>query len=856
MDKPIGNKDIKKRAKGLMSIPPILRQYKDIKARHPDELLLFRMGDFYELFFDDAKIASEVLGIVLTSKPLGKDHRVPLAGIPVKAAENYISKLLSRGYKVAICEQTGEGKGLMKRDVVEVITPGTVLSPSLLEEKSHHYIASFLSEGERAGVALADLTTTDFSLFEASKERAIEELEKLNVKEVIVKENERLESSFYITRLKEIYFSPYNAEEELKKFFNVTTLEGFGIQSLSIAQKASIALIKYLREKKGEYLPNFNRINIYPIEETLYLDPQTIRNLELISSIRPGEGKTLLDILDRTRTPMGGRKLKEALLSPYRSREKIISRQMRVEALIEHPETRKTISDILKKMGDIERVTTRTITRRASPKEVKKLGEALILFPQIVENLSTIEPFKNLISEVPDVHDIGKKIVETLSDDPPSQLSMGGVIREGVDSQLDELRELAHSGKEKILELEWKERERTGISSLRIGYNSVFGYYIEVTKANLHLVPSNYVRKQTLTGAERFITEELKSLEERILGAEEKALRLEGEIFRNLLFQISRRSRDIKLVANFLAELDLCLSLAEVAISSRYVKPLIREDGQIRIIDGRHPVVEQTGEEAFVPNDTIMDLEDNRVFIITGPNMAGKSTYLRQVALIVILAQIGSFVPAKEAELGLVDRIFTRIGASDDLARGVSTFMAEMVETAQILHNATKRSLVILDEVGRGTSTYDGMAIAWAVIEYIAKKIRAKTLFATHYHELAELGRRIRGVKNFTVAVREWGDEIIFLRKLIPGETDRSYGIHVAKLAGLPEPVIERAKEILLDLERMGTRVPLREGNQLSLFQPTKESLLRKKLEGINLDELTPKDALNLLYEIKEEIEK
>jgi len=843
--------------RGGDAISPILKQYLEVKARHPDELLFFRMGDFYELFFEDAEKASRVLDITLTSKPMGKGHRVPLAGIPVKAAESYLARLLKAGYRVAICEQTGEGKGLMKREVVEVITPGTVFSPSLLSADRHNYLGALLEKGGTLFAALCDLTTGDFFVLEADRERALEELRKRGVAEVLFPEDmEPPEGPWSPTPYPSLYFEPDFAEDVLKRFFGVLNLEGFGLKSRERAVGAAGALLHYLKGKKEGMLGHLKGLRKLNLLSRMYLDSKTIRNLELVEKIRPEEGSTLRDVINRTKTPMGARKLTESIISPMTDKKQIISRLNRVEALVENERNLKEITEFLKGIKDLERMTARIAAGRSSPPEFVRLASSLEKLPSLRERLIGIDALRDLAEELPDLNELAENIRNVIVDDPPATADQGGFVREGVDPELDELRELALGGKSRILEIERKERKKTGIPTLKVGYNTVFGYYIEVTKAHLSKVPAHYIRKQTLTSAERFITEELKNLENLILGAEEKAVAREKEHLERLREMVRLRAGEIKKAADTVGEIDLVASFAETAIKNRYVKPIIRDDEALVIRGGRHPVVEVLQEEPFVPNDTYMDTDDNRVLIITGPNMAGKSTYLRQVALIVIMAQMGSFVPADEAEIGIVDRVFTRIGASDDLSRGVSTFMAEMIETSQILTNATGKSLIILDEVGRGTSTYDGLAIAWSVIEYINEKVGAKTLFATHYHELAELGRRLRGIKNYTVSVREWGDEVIFLRKVVPGETDRSYGIHVAKLAGLPREVIDRAKEILEIIERRNAiKATFRPDRvQLSLFGG--EDPLRKRLKELKLDEITPKEALDLLYNLKEELEK
>ncbi len=839
---------------------PILKQYKEIKAQYPDEILLFRIGDFYETFLEDAKIASKVLGIVLTSKPVGKGIRVPLAGIPVKAAETYISKLLKAGYRVAICEQIGEpGKGIMHREVVEVITPGTVFSPGLLEDKKFNYIASIIpNDSGQAGAAVAELTTGDFFLMQDDFNRVVDELRKLGIAELLIPEGTELEGDWIKTELDPIEYSPTDAELEVRRFFRVSTLEGFGVKDMELAVRAARALISYLKAKKPGMIEHIRGIRVHRLENFMFLDTRTVKNLELIETIHPNEGMAFVEVIDRTRTPMGARRLREAVLSPFLELRPILERQSRVAAFFEDPSLSSKVGAILRNIADIERLSSRLSAHKGGPRELFKLGESLLQLPELKAALSGTDFLKELADEIPELEELGREITSTIVENPPATASDGWVIRDGVDPALDEFRELAQHGKEKLLELEARERTRTGIPTLKIGYNNVFGYYIEVSRAHLNRVPSDYVRKQTLKNAERFITDELKQLEDRILGAEERMIRLEKEHIERLRQKVIELADSIKKAAQVVAEIDLNLSLAEVARNNRYVRPTVDESGIIHVVDGRHPVVEVMSSEPFIPNDIHMDDDENRVFIITGPNMSGKSTYLRQTALIVIMAQMGSFVPASEARIGIVDRIFTRIGASDDLARGVSTFMAEMVETAEILHNATPRSLIILDEVGRGTSTFDGMAIAWAVVEYIAEKLKSKALFATHYHELAELGRKLHGVKNLTVAVKEWNDEIIFLRKVVPGETDRSYGVFVARLAGLPDEVIERANEVLREMEKRGKTIRAGRrskrviGDQLSLFAPPDP--LREKLKKLDPDSMTPREALEFLYKLKEEL--
>ena len=843
-----------------MDVTPILRQYREIKARYPDELLLFRMGDFYELFFEDAEVASRVLGIVLTSKPMSKKYRVPMAGVPVKAADGYIARLIRAGYSVAICEQIGEptpGKGPMKREVVEVITPGTVLDPSLLEDKEFNYIASVNPSDRLYGVAIVELTTGDFSVFETTPQRTIMELEKRRIAEILVPENSQfaINSDTVLTHLPEWHFDTSTGERKIKEFFGITTLAPFEIEDLRMAIGAANALLDYLQDKKPGMIEHLKKITRLRLEDRMYLDRATLKNLEIVEPIDP-EGRSLRDVLDETLTPMGGRLLRENLIAPLTNLREINERLLYVETYVNDSSILNEVRTHLSKIKDIERITSRVSAGKSNPREVLRLADSILAFNDLKECLLKSQPLSTLVSDSPDLKGLAEKIKSTLVEDPPATMKEGMYISEDASPELKELRELALNSKKHLMELEIKERQRTGIPNLRIGFNNVFGYYIEVTKSHLNKVPDDYIRKQTLTNSERFITPELKDLESKILTAEELAKKLEREIWEKLRKEIVSKSAELKDISSTIGLIDYLQSLASVARTRRYVKPVVLDNGVLNIIEGRHPVVELTIEEGFVPNDTKMNLTTDRVYILTGPNMSGKSTYLRQVALIVIMAQIGSFVPAKYAEIGIVDRIFTRIGASDNLAMGVSTFLAEMIETAQILQNATPKSLIILDEVGRGTSTYDGFAIAWAVVEYILKKIGAKTLFATHYHQLSELGKRFPGVKNYTMKVKEWEDRVVFLRKVVPGETDRSYGIHVAKLAGIPEDVIVRAKEVQEDIERDGTiRTRLM---QLSLFEQTDEKAksILETLKKIDPDRMSPKDALNFLYSLKKEIQK
>ncbi len=838
-----------------MKETPLLSQYKKIKEKYREEILLFRIGDFYETFLEDAEKASKALGITLTSKPVGKGVRVPLAGIPVKAADTYIAKLLEQGFKVAICEQTGEGKKLMEREVVEVITPGTITIEGLLDEKNSYYIASFVegSKGKSA-VAFCDITTGDFYYYTAERDEALKHLLKMKIREVVVQEDVHLNIGIPESHYSDIWYGVSSAEEVIKDYFGIATPGSFGLKD-DVEIQATGLLLAYLKEKKKSRLSNITGIKRFNLNKTLYIDEKTARNLELVERMfeRSLEG-TLYWALNRMKTPMGKRFLKQTILFPLGDSGTIKERQIRVETLFNDSILLSEVSSLLSGMGDMERKLSKIVQRKAGPKDVYLLKEDLKRVLSLRMKLQGYDFFYADFDEHR-LQSLVEYIENIVKDNPPVQIE--DFIRKGVIKELDELKDLLRNTKEKLLEIEKREKEKTGIPKLRIGYNQVFGYYIEVTKAHLDKVPEYYIRKQTLTQSERFITEELKEFENKILTAEEKIKAIEKRVFDDLRKQVEETAGAVKDAAGFVKEVDLVQSFASLALDRGYVKPEITEEDVIFIRDGRHPVMELVSEEVFVPNDTIFD-ENRRVFIITGPNMAGKSTYLRQVALITIMAHMGSFVPAKEAKIGIVDRIFSRIGASDDITRGISTFMAEMVETGEILHSATKRSLVVLDEVGRGTSTYDGMSIAFAVVKYIAEK-GYKTLFATHYHELGELASEFENVRNYTMEIKEYQGKLYYLRKLKEGVCDRSYGIHVAKLAGLPKEVIKDAKRVLEDMEK---RVPIKAEakehgpTQLSLFSALSKNEKRviQLLKDVDVDGLTPRDALNFIYKLKEEL--
>ena len=841
------------------TITPIRRQYLEIKRRYPDAILLFRLGDFYEAFEDDAAIVSRECEVVLTSREMGKGQRFPMAGIPHHALEHYLAKLINKGYKVAICEQLSEprpGKGLVERDVVRVVTPGTVVEPGLLKQKSNNYLASIVVEGERCGLAFVDITTSEFATTELDLKKLGSEIERINPAEILIPKSFPLDKfkpeALRVTPFEDLWFDFEKAKETLLRHFGAISLEGFGCAHLPLAVRAAGAIIKYLEENQREALKNISRLSTYSTESFMLLDAHTRRNLEIFEAERSRRSASLYSIIDFTRTPMGGRLLRKWLGQPLLDIQELERRLDVVEWFVQEEIARLEIQDLLGKIGDIERLINRARSANITPKELLSLKRSLEIIPKVKEILERNPSLSWLYEELRSCDEVVDLISRSIADDPSQNVGDGNVIREGFSAELDKLRLISRNAKKYLADLERKERERTGIKSLKIGYNKVFGYYIEVTTPHLHQVPQDYIRKQTIAGGERFFTLELKEYESLILNTQERISELENSLYKQICNQISEWAERILASARALAQVDVLCGFAEAAVRYKYVRPKLTTDDIIKIKGGRHPVVERTSEEPFVPNDTYLSSADHQILIITGPNMSGKSTYLRQVALIVLLAQIGSFVPADEAVIGLVDRIFTRIGLADDLATGRSTFMVEMEETAEILNNATPRSLVILDEIGRGTSTYDGLAIAKAVVEYLHNHpaIRAKTLFATHYHELTELASYLPRVKNYNIAVREEGGRIVFLRKLVPGGSDRSYGIYVAKLAGLPSPVVRRAQEILRELEGRYERAGASGGERSPL--PDGWAAVLKELEELDLNAISPIEALNKLYEFQQ----
>ncbi|MGB9663858.1 MAG: DNA mismatch repair protein MutS [Ignavibacteria bacterium] len=863
-----------------------MKQYYKIKQKYPDTILLFRMGDFYETFEDDAVITSKVLGITLTKRAHGASGDVPLAGFPHHALDSYLPKLIRAGYRVAICEQLEDpkfAKGIVKRDVIEVVTPGVAFSEKLLDHKSNNYLCGIYIKDDVAGISFADVTTGEFYTTEVSIKKLRETLESISPAEVLVSKRElpklqaifdQIPFKFTITKVDDWIFSYEYCFEILTMHFKTTSLKGFGIDNNQTeAIIAAGVVLHYLQETQKANLAHLKKLSVYNPTDYMILDPATKRNLEILSSMSDGSrAGSLISILDKTKTSMGGRLLKKWVSLPLLKLEQIQNRLDAVDELYQNENLRNQLTEELKQIGDLERIISKICTGRANPRDVINLKLSLKRIPVIKDILRNVKSIavQKIRDSLIGLTYIVDKIEMMLVDDPPLNIADGGVIKPGFNAELDELRNLSSSGKDYLAQLQARERERTQIPSLKVAYNKVFGYYIEISNAHKSKVPQDYIRKQTLVNAERYITPELKQYEEKILNAEERIYQLESEFFNELRVTISDEAEKIQKNAQLIAALDCFLSFAEVAIENNYVKPEVNNDDAIIIKNGRHPVVEKIlpyGEK-FTPNDTFLDNSTHQIMIITGPNMSGKSVYLRQVGLIVLLAQIGSFVPAESAKIGIVDKIFTRVGASDNLAAGESTFLVEMHETANIVNNATPKSLILLDEVGRGTSTFDGLSIAWALTEYLHENINvaAKTLFATHYHELNELANIYPRIVNYKVDVKEVGDKVIFLHKVIPGYADHSYGIQVAEMAGLPISITRRAKQILKNLESKELS-PLDHRKkkqkeeddddriQLSLFE-IRDDAIRKELEELEIDKLTPLEALIKLNELKNKTKK
>jgi DNA mismatch repair protein MutS len=906
---------------------PVRTQYLQIKQQNPDTILFFRMGDFYEMFDDDAEIVARELEIALTRRDFGRGEKSPMAGIPHHAADGYIARLVSKGYRVAICEQTSDpalSKGLVEREVVRVVTPGTIIDPTMLAAKRNNFLAAVMTGREAVGIAYIDITTGEFAVTQFSTpepELALQqEIARVSPAEVLVEAHYQRQGSRkrrwlaavmsekqvtklgsngnanaeipeldddddddfaplvkvltnhagHVTPYDARYFSEDDARHRLLTQFGVTSLEGFGCAHLPLAIRAAGAVLAYVQETQKGLLQQLTSLETYYTNNFMTLDPYTRRNLELFESGRSGSVKgSLLWVLDRTRSPMGGRLLRRWIGQPLLDISILEQRQQTIAELISNPLLQAQLADALKKVGDLERLANRVRQRIATPRDLIALASGLraaasIRTSLLEEAYGQLPSLSSLLQSLADSEDIAELIERAIVDEPPVSITEGGIIRAGFSSELDQLRDTSQNGKQWIAEMEQRERKRTGITNLKVGYNRATGYYIEVSKTNANRVPADYLRRQTLTSSERFITPDLKEYEALVLNAQDRVNKMENEFFIQLRTDIAvHASERILATAHTLAEIDVYLSLAEVAVKNNYCRPQLNDGDTIHIVAGRHPVVEQAQSDTpFIANDVNLSNHEAQIIIITGPNMAGKSTYLRQVALIILLAQIGSYVPAESATIGLVDRIFTRIGAQDDLATGQSTFMVEMVETANILHHATPRSLIILDEIGRGTSTYDGLAIARAVVEYLHnnKRSGARTLFATHYHELVEVAKLLPRIRCMNVAVTEEAGNVVFLRKIVPGGADRSYGIHVAQLAGIPRPVIHRAQEILEELERKGEakarRKAMRDITMPAAWQMTllaaESHPLIEEIKNLSVDELTPMEAISKLYELQQ----
>lgn len=870
----------------MASITPMMQQYLDIKKQYKDCILFFRLGDFYEMFFSDAEIASKELEITLTGRDCGLDEKAPMCGVPFHAADSYISKLINKGYKVAICEQIEDpalAKGIVKRDVVRIITPGTVVDSSMLDDRKNNYLMAIYKNSCYFGVSVVDVSTGEFLSTQITwgntVGKLIDEIAKFSPSEIIVNSeffndktlinNIQKKFSAYISEFNDEYFDLKFAYKKLAGRFKECRLLD---EESNLSLNSSGALLEYLEQTQKVNLNHIQKLDTYNIEQFMVLDISTRRNLELTETLREKSKKgTLLWVLDRTMTSMGGRMIRKWIEQPLINIADINERLYAVSELKEKFMVRMEIRELLKRVYDIERLMGKIILGNVNCRDLIALKNSIMQIPHIKKILKECQSDLNrkTFEGLDTLEDIAQIIEKSIIDDPPVSLKEGGIIKSNYNEEVDRLRKASRNGKDWIAELESSEREKTGIKNLKVGFNKVFGYYIEITKSNYSLVPENYIRKQTLANCERYITQELKEIEDSILGAEEKLIELEYAIFLEIKNKIAAEANRIKSTAECISKIDVISTLAEVADRESYTMPEMTVDDEIKILDGRHPVVEKVlGKSEFVPNDTFLDMSGNRILIITGPNMAGKSTYLRQTALIVLMAQIGSFVPAAKARIGIVDRIFTRVGASDDLAAGQSTFMVEMSEVANILRNATSRSLLILDEIGRGTSTFDGLSIAWSVIEFIRdrEKMGCRTLFATHYHELTELEGKLTGIKNYCIAVKEKGEDIIFLHKIIRGGANGSYGIQVAKLAGLPELVLDRAKEILSQLEDADiskkehkirkNKMPIEGQLDISSFiteSKTRDEVI-EKIKNVDVSTLTPLDALNLMYSLQQKL--
>ncbi|MCB9209068.1 MAG: DNA mismatch repair protein MutS [Ignavibacteriales bacterium] len=865
-----------------MSATPLMAQFHKIKNDHPDTILLFRVGDFFETFEEDAKTASKVLGITLTKRANGKAGEVPLAGFPHHAIDTYLPKLVKAGFRVAVCEQVENpkfAKGIVKREVIEVVTPGVVFSDKLLEHKKNNYLAAIFLEDNSAGISYCDISTGEFSTFETSILKIAEQIETISPAEIIVSKKqkneieviiERQQLNIKLTKIDEWIFNEEYAKDTLKEQFKTQTLKGFGIENLSGGIISAGAILHYLKDTQKSNLAHISKISLYNPSEYMYLDLSTKRNLEILYTMQDGQREgSLISVLDKTKTAMGARLLKKWINAPLRRKDQIIKRLECVEDFFKNKSLRNNLQSEFDEIGDLERLVSKVCTNRANPRELVYLKNSVKKIPLVKQLLdqSNSEVIATVNAKLENLDEVFDSVEMAIVDDPPISLSDGGIIRKGFNPELDELRDLSINAKNWIANLQKTERERSNIPSLKVSYNKVFGYYIEISNTHKNKIPDNYIRKQTLVNSERYITPELKEYEDKILNAEENIGNLEYQLFNEVRLTIANQSEKIQKNAQLIGMLDCYLSLAECANDYGYTKPQVNDSEIIEIIQGRHPVVERIlpAGEKFTPNDYLMSNADSQIIILTGPNMAGKSVYLRQLGLIVLLAQIGSFVPAQKASIGIVDRIYTRVGASDNISAGESTFLVEMQEAANILNNATNKSLILLDEIGRGTSTFDGLSIAWAITEFLHENpnVNAKTLFATHYHELNEMADIFPRIKNFKVEVREYDDKVIFLHKVSSGGADHSYGIQVAQMAGLPEFVTKRAKEILLNLEdkeltpyevkKRKIQKYQNDEYQISLFE-MKDDKLRKEISDIAVDNMTPLEALNRLNELKKKI--
>ena len=858
-------------------LTPMMKQYFDTKEKYPDCILFFRLGDFYEMFFEDAIVASKVLEIALTGKACGLEERAPMCGVPFHAANAYISKLVENGYKVAIGEQMEDpalAKGIVKREVIRVVTPGTVLEGNLLENKKNNYLMSLYKENDNIGLSYVDISTGETNATVLKRDKLIEEIAKVSPSEIIINDLDYIKNLEAIASLSNIYLNTnfdeaYLDENILKQYFSDEYLSKVKFDENGLINRSLCVLLNYIYNTQKQVTSNINNINVYNSSNYMVLDMFTRSNLELTETIRTKKKKgSLLHVLDKTSTAMGGRMLRKYVEEPLVDKKRIQNRLDVIEEIKDDYSLRIDLIETLKNVYDIERICGKIAFEKVTPKELINLKNSIEKLPELKRRIedSDAEILKNYAGKMETLDDIYDLIDRAILPEPSITIKDGNIIQSSYNEELRELREVSTNGAFMIKEIENREKEKTGVKSLKIGFNKVFGYYIEITKANLATanIDDSYIRKQTLSNAERYITEELKNLENQILGAEEKVVVLEYEAFTKIREEISKNIVRLQKTSEIVSTLDVLTSFSQVAEDMNYCMPEVNSEGTINIENGRHPVIEKMlGAGSFVENDTYLDKNDNRLSIITGPNMAGKSTYMRQVALITLMAQVGSFVPATSAKIGVVDKIFTRVGASDDLSMGQSTFMVEMMEVATILKEATSNSLVILDEIGRGTSTYDGLSIAWAVAEYIADKTKcgAKTLFATHYHELTELEEKLEGVKNYNIAVKEKGEDIIFLRKILRGGTDESYGIHVARLAGVPKAVTQKADEILKGLERKNIMTGKKQEKQNKKQVEGQFDMYNYKLaeiahevDKINLNELTPIDALNTLVRIKEKM--